>query len=41
MLNLYMKHADRRDIANLKELNGELKEHPYLKQAYEASKKYL
>ena len=41
MLNLYMKHADRRDIANLKELNGELKEHPYLRQAYEASKKYL
>ena len=41
MLNLYMKQADSRDIANLKELNRELIAHPYLKQAYEASKKYL
>ena len=41
MLNLYMKQADNWGIANLKELNEELKAHPYLKQAYEASKKYL
>ena len=41
MLDLYMKQADSREMTNLKELNGELKAHPYLKQAYEASKKYL
>ena len=41
MLNLYMKQADSRDIANLKELNRELIAHPYLKHAYEAGKKYL
>ena len=41
MLNMFMKQADSQDIANLKELNAELKAHPYLKPAYNASEKYL
>ena len=41
MLKLYMKRADRQDWDNLKTLNCVLKEYPYLKDAYEASLKYL
>ena len=41
MLKLYIKHADRQDKENLKVLSDALKAYPYLKQAYEASLRYL
>ncbi len=41
MLRLYMKHADRQDQENLRALSDALKAYPYLKQAYEATIRYL
>lgn len=41
MLKLYMKKADSRDYQNLKVLSDAMKEHPYMKQAYEACVAYL
>ena len=41
MLRMYMEQADGDDFANLKVLSEELKSHAYLKQAYEASLRYL
>lgn len=41
MLRVYMRQADAQDRANLKTLCGEMKTHPYLKQAYEAGLAYL
>ena len=41
MLKLYMKHADRQDKENLTVLSDAIKAYPYLRQAYEASLRYL
>ena len=41
MLKMYMKNADREDYNNLQTLSDELKKHPYLKDAYDASLLYL
>lgn len=41
MLKLYMKNADSCDYKNLKLLCSAMKEHPYMKQAYEACVAYL
>ena len=41
MLKLYMKNADSWDYKNLKLLCSAMKEHPYMKQAYEACVAYL
>ena len=41
MLKLYMKNADSIDYKNLKVLCNAMKEHPYMKQAYEACAAYL
>ena len=41
MLKMYMKPADSQDKENLRVLSDALKAYPYLKQAYEASLRYL
>ena len=41
MLKLYMKQANRQDKKNLKILSDALKDHPYLKDAYNATLPYL
>lgn len=41
MLKMFMGQADARDRENLRELSAELKNHPYLRQAYEASLAYV
>lgn len=41
MLKMYMNNADPEDYNNLQTLSDELKKHPYLKDAYDASLLYL
>ena len=41
MLKLYMRQADDRDYQNLRVLSNELKDHSYLKHAYDACMVYL
>ena len=41
LLRMYMKQAESEDYASLKQLSEELRLHPYLRQAYDASLTYL